>query len=154
MKTRISLVILLLSSLLLSCDNNEDEKFDPVKLKIESSNLTIVGDDEYMLPSTGGKFTIYSIDERNISCDLTYVEEGGVICHPESDGLFDDESSYSEQWGEIILSSAIMPEKYHFTIYPNTTGKERKIRLGFNCFCYDCRLVSVIQPADTVNQND
>lgn len=110
MKTRILLGMLLLSSLLLSCDNNEDEKFDPIKLKIESTDLTTVDDDEYMIPSTGGKFTIYSIDKRNISCALTYVEEGGIICQPESNGLFDDKSSYSEQWGKIIISSAVMPE--------------------------------------------
>lgn len=47
-----------------------------------------------------------------------------------------------------------MPEKYHFTIYPNNMDKERKIRFGFNCFRYDCRIVSVIQPAGAVKQND
>lgn len=82
------------------------------------------------------------------------MEEGGIICQPESNGLFDDKSSYSEQWGKIIISSAVMPEKYHFTIYPNTTDKERKIRFGFNCFRYDCRIVSVNQPAGAVKQND
>lgn len=154
MKTRILSGMLLFSSLLLSCDNNEDEKFDPIKLKIESTDLTIVDDDEYMIPSTGGKFTIYSIDRRNIFCDLTYVEEGGIICHPENDRLFDDEGSYSEQWGKVIISSSVMPPKFHFTIYPNNTDKERKIRFGFNCFRYDCRIVSVIQSAGAVKQND
>lgn len=154
MKTRILSGMLLFSSLLLSCDNNEDEKFDPIKLKIESTDLTIVDDDEYMIPSTGGKFTIYSIDRRNIFCDLTYVEEGGIICHPENDGLFDNEGSYSEQWGKVIISSSVMPPKFHFTIYPNNTDKERKIRFGFNCFRYDCRIVSVIQSAGAVKQND
>ena len=47
------------------CILNEDEKFNPVALKIESTDLTQTTRDEYTIPAGGGQLTVYSTEEKN-----------------------------------------------------------------------------------------
>ena len=122
---------------------NEEEKFNPVALKIESTDLAQTTRDEYTIPAGGGQLTVYSAEEKNPFC----FEVNGVECYlngVEND-LYNDRADYSYDWGEIIISSATLPVKNNITIRPNLSGKERKIRIGLNCFKYDYRILDIIQ---------
>lgn len=52
------------------CILNEDEKFNPVALKIESTDLTQTTRDEYTIPAGGGQLTVYSTEEKNPFCNF------------------------------------------------------------------------------------
>lgn len=43
---------------------NEEEKFNPVALKIESTDLAQTTRDEYTIPAGGGQLTVYSAEEK------------------------------------------------------------------------------------------
>jgi len=125
---------------------NEEEKFNPVALKIESTDLAQTTRDEYTIPAGGGQLTVYSA-EKNPFCLVNWFEVNGVECYlngVEND-LYNDRADYSYDWGEIIISSATLPVKNNITIRPNLSGKERKIRIGLNCFKYDYRILDIIQ---------
>lgn len=126
---------------------NEEEKFNPVALKIESTDLAQTTRDEYTIPAGGGQLTVYSAEEKNPFCLVNWFEVNGVECYlngVEND-LYNDRADYSYDWGEIIISSATLPVKNNITIRPNLSGKERKIRIGLNCFKYDYRILDIIQ---------
>ena len=126
---------------------NEEEKFNPVALKIESTDLAQTTRDEYTIPAGGGQLTVYSAEEKNSFCLVNWFEVNGVECYlngVEND-LYNDRADYSYDWGEIIISSATLPVKNNITIRPNLSGKERKIRIGLNCFKYDYRILDIIQ---------
>ena len=65
--------------------------------------------------------------------------------------LYNDRADYSYDWGEINISSATLPVKNNITIRPNLSGKERKIRIGLNCFKYDYRILDIIQLSNESN---
>ena len=126
---------------------NEEEKFNPVALKIESTDLAQTTRDEYTIPAGGEKINVYSAEEKNPFCLVNWFEVNGVECYlngVEND-LYNDRADYSYDWGEIIISSATLPVKNNITIRPNLSGKERKIRIGLNCFKYDYRILDIIQ---------
>ncbi len=126
---------------------NEEEKFNPVALKIESTDLAQTTRDEYTIPAGGGELNVYSAEEKNPFCLVNWFEVNGVECYlngVEND-LYNDRADYSYDWGEIIISSATLPVKNNITIRPNLSGKERKIRIGLNCFKYDYRILDIIQ---------
>ena len=86
-------------------------------------------------------------EEKNPFCLVNWFEVNGVECYlngVEND-LYNDRADYSYDWGEIIISSATLPVKNNITIRPNLSGKERKIRIGLNCFRYDYRILDIIQ---------
>ena len=90
---------------------------------------------------------VYSAEEKNPFCLVNWFEVNGVECYlngVEND-LYNDRADYSYDWGEIIISSATLPVKNNITIRPNLSGKERKIRIGLNCFKYDYRILDIIQ---------
>ena len=125
----------------------EEEKFNPVALKIESTDLAQTTRDEYTIPAGGGQLTVYSAEEKNAFCLVNWFEVNGVECYlngVEND-LYNDRADYSYDWGEIIISSATLPVKNNITIRPNLSAKERKIRIGLNCFKYDYRILDIIQ---------
>ena len=126
---------------------NEEEKFNPVALKIESTDLAQTTRDEYTIPAGGGQLTVSSAEQKNPFCLVNWFEVNGVECYlngVEND-LYNDRADYSYDWGEIIISSATLPVKNNITIRPNLSGKERKIRIGLNCFKYDYRILDIIQ---------
>lgn len=129
------------------CILNEDEKFNPVALKIESTDLTQTTRDEYTIPAGGGQLTVYSTEEKNPFCFVNWLEVNGIECYLDSveNDLYNDRADYPYDWGEIIISSATLPVKNNITIRPNLSEKERKIRIGFNCFRYDYRILDIIQ---------
>lgn len=129
---------------------NEEEKFNPVALKIESTDLAQTTRDEYTIPAGGGLLTVYSAEEKNPFCFVNWFEVNGMECYLDSveNDLYNDRADYSYDWGEIIISSATLPVKNNITIRPNLSGKERKIRIGFNCFKYDYRILDIIQPSN------
>ena len=132
---------------------NEEEKFNPVALKIESTDLAQTTRDEYTIPAGGGRLTVYSAEEKNPFCLVNWFEVNGVECYlngVEND-LYNDRADYSYDWGEIIISSATLPVKNNITIRPNLSGKERKIRIGLNCFKYDYRILDIIQLSNESN---
>lgn len=132
---------------------NEEEKFNPVALKIESTDLAQTTRDEYTIPAGGGQLTVYSAEEKNPFCLVNWFEVNGVECYlngVEND-LYNDRADYSYDWGEIIISSATLPVKNNITIRPNLSGKEKKIRIGLNCFKYDYRILDIIQRSNESN---
>ena len=132
---------------------NEEEKFNPVALKIESTDLAQTTRDEYTIPAGGGQLTVYSAEEKNPFWLVNWFEVNGVECYlngVEND-LYNDRADYSYDWGEIIISSATLPVKNNITIRPNLSGKERKIRIGLNCFKYDYRILDIIQLSNESN---
>ena len=118
---------------------NEEEKFNPVALKIESTDLAQTTRDEYTIPAGGGQLTVYSAEEKNPFCLVNWFEVNGVECY--LNGVEND--LYNDR--AIIISSATLPVKNNITIRPNLSGKERKIRIGLNCFKYDYRILDIIQ---------
>ena len=48
------------------CILNEDEKFNPVALKIESTDLTQTTRDEYTIPAGGGAVNGFCIQKKSI----------------------------------------------------------------------------------------
>ena len=86
-------------------------------------------------------------EEEKFNPVVNWFEVNGVECYlngVEND-LYNDRADYSYDWGEIIISSATLPVKNNITIRPNLSGKERKIRIGLNCFKYDYRILDIIQ---------
>ena len=86
-------------------------------------------------------------EEKNPFCFVNWLEVNGIECYLDSaeNDLYNDRADYSYDWGEIIISSATLPVKNNITIRPNLSEKERKIRIGFNCFRYDYRILDIIQ---------
>lgn len=107
---------------------NEEEKFNPVALKIESTDLAQTTRDEYTIPAGGGQLTVYSAEEKNPFCLVNWFEVNGVECYlngVEND-LYNDRADYSYDWGEIIISSATLPVKtilQFVRIFPGKRGK-------------------------------
>ena len=99
------------------------------------------------IPAGGGQLTVYSTEEKNPFCFVNWLEVNGIECYLDSveNDLYNDRADYSYDWGEIIISSATLPVKNNITIRPNLSEKERKIRIGFNCFRYDYRILDIIQ---------
>ena len=60
---------------------NEEEKFNPVALKIESTDLAQTTRDEYTIPAGGGQLTVYSAEEKNPFCLVNWFEVNGVECY-------------------------------------------------------------------------
>ena len=66
------------------CILNEDEKFNPVALKIESTDLTQTTRNEYTIPAGGGQLTVYSTEEKNPFCFVNWLEVNGIECYLDS----------------------------------------------------------------------
>ena len=103
--------------------------------------------DVYTLPAGGGQLSVYSTEENNPFCFVNWLEVNGIECYLDSveNDLYNDRADYSYDWGEIIISSATLSVKNNITYRPNLSVKERKIRIGFNCFWYDYRILDIIQ---------
>ena len=109
---------------------NEEEKFNPVALKIESTDLAQTTRDEYTIPAGGGQLTVYSAEEKNPFCLVNWFEVNGVECYlngVEND-LYNDRADYSYDWGEIIISSATLPVSYTH-LRAHETGRNLVCRL-------------------------
>ena len=114
---------------------------------------TVGRDDRKVDNSPNFDETVYSAEEKNPFCLDNWFEVNGVECYlngVEND-LYNDRADYSYDWGEIIISSATLPVKNNITIRPNLSGKERKIRIGLNCFKYDYRILDIIQLSNESN---
>ena len=94
---------------------NEEEKFNPVALKIESTDLAQTTRDEYTIPAGGGQLTVYSAEEKNPFCLVNWFEVNGVECYlngVEND-LYNDRADYSYDWGEIIICHSTGQKQYY-----------------------------------------
>ena len=130
-----------------SC-NDEDETFHPLNFNSKGIDWVENPSNPFILTSRiSADGAVFSLQGSDKYSDMAYVSEAivdDVIYKPVENDLFNDTSSYQEEWGEIINSSATRPFTMTFKIAPNKSEKERifKITIGYG---YWYRNLEIIQ---------
>lgn len=141
----ILMVIMGAICMLTSC-HNEEEKFTPLDVQINGQKLEQTGENEFTIPPEGTNFLVYSTEKNLQHACINWVEIDGVEYYPDDlNNLYNDEARYTGDWGEIIISSSVMPVKSYVSIHANTSGRERKLRFGIDYSTYHHRIISIIQ---------
>ena len=140
-KKILGVVLCISIMVLVGCVKNEDEKFIPIELAIESTDLTRIGNDEFTIPAEGGSFTICSA-ERGVSFMVNWLEFDGVEYYLTDEEV--DAGYYDNDWVTVVLLET-SPVKYEIVLKANTSRERNRVRIGVNCFHYSYRILSIVQ---------